>query len=74
MNQKKAKLLRKMARQMSGPNPQNNNEAMPDRRLMVRPEHEKRAKFQKSMQGIQAVNHPQTGRGVYRWLKKNADA
>lgn len=71
MNQKKAKLLRKMARQMSF-NPET-NEAMPARRLMVLPAHEKRFKFQNSVQGITAVNDPRTTRGVTRWLKRNFD-
>jgi hypothetical protein len=43
----------------------------PGRRLMVFPPHEAKAREQGSMQGITAVNHPQSWRGIYRWLKRN---
>jgi hypothetical protein len=72
LNLKTCKHLRRMARQMSF-NPET-NEAMPARRLMVLPAHEKRFKFQGSVQGITAVNDPRSTRGVYRWLKENYHA
>ena len=68
MNAKTCKHLRKMAHKMCL---QPDNTVLPTRRLMVLPAHEKRFKFQKSVQGITAVNDPRTWRGIYRWLKRN---
>jgi len=68
MNSKKAKFLRKMARQVSF-NPET-KESLPARRLMVLPAHEKRAQ-EKGMAHVTAINDPRTTRGAYRWLKEN---
>jgi hypothetical protein len=43
----------------------------PPRRLMVLPAHDAKAKHQGHMANITAVNHPQSVRGIYRWLKRN---
>ena len=68
MNAKTCKRLRKMAHAMCL---QPDGKVLPTRRLMVLPAHEKRFKFQGHVQGISAVNDPQTWRGIYRWLKRN---
>ena len=72
MNAKLCKRLRKMAHAMHfellTKDPRN---PPPNRKLMVMPAHEARAKEQGSMRGVTAVNHPQSVRGIYRWLKRN---
>lgn len=65
MNAKLCKRLRKMAHRMHKP------DEAPVRKLMVLPAHEKRFNFQGHAQGITAVNHPHSFRGIYRWLKRN---
>ncbi len=71
MNQKAAKKLRRMARQMAMAQVAQTGESLPAKRLMVHPDHEKRFKFQGHAQGITAVNDARTERGINRWLKKN---
>ena len=72
MNAKTCKRLRKMAHAMhfeiQTKDPEN---APPDRKLMVLPAHEAKAREQGHMSNITAVNHPQSLRGIYRWLKRN---
>jgi len=72
LNAKLCKRLRKMAHamhfEMLTKDPKN---PPPGRRLMVFPPHEAKAKEQGSMVGVTAVNHPQSVRGIYRWLKRN---
>ena len=72
MNAKLCKRLRKMAYAMHfeilTKDPKN---PPPNRKLMVLPAHEKKAREQGHMIGITAVNHPQSVRGIYRWLKRN---
>ena len=70
MNAKLCKRLRKMAHAMHFEFTTKGVEA-PVRKLMVAPAHEARAKEQGSMRGVSAVNHPQSWRGIYRWLKRN---
>ena len=73
MNAKTCKRLRKMAHTM-------HNELLarkldaPVRKLMVHPAHERKAKDQGHMTGVTAVNHKQSWRGIYRWLKRNYHA
>lgn len=71
MNQKAAKKLRRMARQMAMAQVAQTGDSPPAKRLMVLPEHEKRFKFQGHAQGVTAVNDPRTERGINRWLKKH---
>lgn len=72
MNAKLCKRLRKMAHHMHfellKQDPKN---PPPNRRLMVLPAHERKAREQESMRNVTAVNHPQSVRGIYRWLKRN---
>lgn len=72
MNAKLCKRLRKMAHAMHfeilTKDPKN---APPNRKLMVLPAHESKAREQDGMRGVTAVNHPQSWRGIYRWLKRN---
>lgn len=72
MNAKLCKRLRKMAYAMHfellAKDPEN---PPPTRRLMVLPAHERKARAQDGMRGVTAVNHPQSVRGIYHWLKRN---
>ena len=72
MNAKTCKRLRKMAHAMHfellTKDPKN---PPPNRKLMVLPAHEAKAREQGHMSNITAVNHPQSVRGIYRWLKRN---
>lgn len=70
MNAKLCKRLRKMAHAMQFELTTKGIPAV-SRKLLVLPAHEKRAKVQGHMQGITAINGPQTWRGIYRWLKRN---
>ena len=67
MNAKTCKRLRKMAHQMCL---QPDGRVLPTRRLMVLPQHEKRAR-EEGFRRVTAVNDPHSWRGIYRWLKRN---
>lgn len=71
MNGKKAKKLRRMATTMFTALPEQGRTPSP-RKLMVHPVDEARAKEQGSMAHCRAVNHAQSHRGIYRWIKANA--
>jgi hypothetical protein len=73
MSAKKHKLLRKMAHRMVFEKHLQDHESIVDRKLMVHPPHEKRAREQGHMRGVTAVNYPKSTRGIYRWLKRNYD-
>lgn len=70
MNGKKAKHLRWMATNMFAQLPAQNITPS-ERKLMVHPADERRAKEQGNMLGCRAVNHQHSHRGIYRWLKAN---
>lgn len=67
MNLKTAKHLRKMAHTMCL---QPDGKVLPTRRLMVLPQHERRAQ-EEGIAHVTAVNDPRSWRGIYRWLKRN---
>jgi len=75
LNAKTCKRLRKMAHAMHfellTKDPKN---PPPTRKLMVMSAHEAKAHKQGNMRGVTAVNHPQSVRGIYRWLKRNYHA
>jgi hypothetical protein len=71
MNAKTCKHLRKMANSMALEMHLKTKQPIIARELMVLPSHEDRARKQGHMMGITAVNHPQSVRGIYRWLKRN---
>lgn len=72
MNLKLAKQLRKQARWMMLQLHNESGGKIPirDRALQVFKPHEQIAR-EKGMAHVTAVNHPQTVRGIYRWLKRN---
>lgn len=70
MNAKTCKRLRKMAHAMHFELGTKGVKS-PMRQLMVLPAHEKKVKEQGHMMGVTAVNHAQSWRGIYRWLKRN---
>ena len=70
MNGKQAKRLRKMATALFAALPEQ-GKTPSERRLMVHPADERRAKEQDSMEGCRAVNHQLSHRGIIRWLKAN---
>lgn len=72
MNAKLCKRLRKTANKMMLDLNTQDPKQFPitERRLMIHPRHEARAK-KGDYRHITAVNHPQSVRGIYRWLKRN---
>lgn len=71
MNAKLCKRLRKGANKMMLELHESDKEKYPivNRKLMVLPAHERIAAA--GGRNITAVNHPQSCRGIYRWLKRN---
>ena len=72
MNAKLCRKLRRMARQLAFDEMARTQVETPPRKLMVHPAHEK--SFREGTRKVAhttAVNHPQSVRGIYRWLKRN---